>query len=135
MFLCMRMCPFSFLIIHSFCFCHSGSDSDVMVSRYSVHLKRSDLRTLKCNAWLNDEAVNFFINTLAERAASPGWEREGCRIYTQSTFFYQQLSCHDKPPYYDYSGVKRWTRRFVSPPVFVVFNTHHTMQSGGHFCS
>lgn len=84
-------------------------DSTVLGEVENVQLCAKDLRTLQGNTWLNDEVVNFYCALLRERSQEQ--LQRGARapsLHVFSSFFWTRLTA--APPYYDYAGVRRWTK-------------------------
>lgn len=79
-----------------------GSESDVVVSKYNVELRRRDIRTLDGLTWLNDEVMNFWVSILADH-----FRRTSQHFY--NSFFYSKLTEHGT---YTYANVRRWARKF-----------------------
>ncbi len=78
----------------------------------------NDLRLLKPNTWINDEIVNSYMELLCRRGEKFSSEKFGpkyAKIKAMSSFFYSRLFAENKVTgqfEYDYSRVRRWTRRF-----------------------
>lgn len=97
----------------------------------------SDLQLLKPNTWLNDEIVNSYMELIFRRAEKSNMEAETSgekalpKIRCLSSFFYAKLfeksraqGCH----VYDYTRVRRWTRKFdifAHDMVLVPINQHN----------
>lgn len=71
---------------------------EVLVSGFSIDLRRRDFLTLRPFCRLNDEIVNFYISLVTA-------ERVGQGVYAFNTFFYSLLRDGG------YGRVKTWTRR------------------------
>ncbi|KAH8401080.1 hypothetical protein KR009_002875 [Drosophila setifemur] len=80
----------------------SGPDSEVLVTKFHLDIKRSDIHTLLGSNWLNDEVINFYMNLIAERSQQRMTLLP--KVYAMSTFFLPRLL--DK----GYDGMSRWTR-------------------------
>lgn len=98
----------------------------------NVPVKGEDLKRLVPNEWLNDEIVNAYMGLIKERsirydeeAAAAATAAEGGgnpanakkrrpRSQTMASFFYAKLCELDRDgtPSYDYTRVRRWTRKF-----------------------
>ena len=86
------------------------SQAELVATIGKLTLRRADMRCLIGGAWLTDEVVNFYFETLKARqrrneSARPGKQRTA---YFFSTFFFARLY-HDRMAY-DFAKVQRWTR-------------------------
>ncbi len=81
----------------------SGARPDVvLVTAFSIDIKRKDLDTLKGLNWLNDEVINFYMNMICERSKEhDNWPN----VYAYNTFFYSKIIQSGHAP------VRRWTRK------------------------
>ena len=61
---------------------------------------------LQPKTWLNDEVINFFMELLKGRSSS---RDDLPRVHFFNTMFYAKLTKEGSS--YDYTGVKRWTRK------------------------
>ena len=67
------------------------------MDKYNVALKRKKFICLRDGTWLNDEVINFMMET---------HQREGVCVF--NSFLYSMLMQNDV---YDYKRVRRWTKR------------------------
>ncbi|CBN77616.1 conserved unknown protein [Ectocarpus siliculosus] len=110
---------------------NSGPDHEVLVNAFNASLTRRDLKCLRPYTWLNDEVVNMYMQLLSCRdkelcKANPS--RRQSHFFT--SFFLTKLKGMDCK--YNYTGVKRWTRRvkvFEMDKIFVPVNV-----SNAHWC-
>ena len=86
------------------------SQAELVATIGKLTLRRADVRCLIGDAWLTDEVVNFYFETLKARQRSNESARLGKQrtAYFFSTFFFARLY-HDRMAY-DFSKVQRWTR-------------------------
>ncbi len=87
----------------------SGPPGEILVRAFNVELSRQKLRCLKIGTWLDDEAVNIYMQLLKKR------DDELCsKISTRrhshffNSFFIEKLIGEGT---YNYRGVKRWTKK------------------------
>lgn len=75
----------------------------VLISKFSLNITRTDIRTLTGSCWLNDEIINFYMNLLTDRSQ----RKEGKlpSVYAMNTFFVPRLLQNG------HGAVKRWTRK------------------------
>mmetsp|Transcript_31323 Transcript_31323/g.57426 ORF Transcript_31323/g.57426 Transcript_31323/m.57426 type:complete len:408 (-) Transcript_31323:23-1246(-) len=85
----------------------NGDPQEVVVSKFSVDLTRSQLSCLAPCSWLNDEVVNFYCKLLQERCDQA---HTGPSCWFTNTFFWPKLAGQDGKTY-SYKDVKRWTIR------------------------
>eukprot|EP00475_Leptophrys_vorax_P022447 TRINITY_DN30603_c0_g1_i1.p1 TRINITY_DN30603_c0_g1~~TRINITY_DN30603_c0_g1_i1.p1 ORF type:complete len:452 (+),score=104.59 TRINITY_DN30603_c0_g1_i1:12-1367(+) len=80
----------------------------VLIHRFGVEITAELASCLKDGAWLNDEVINFFFDLLSERSQRR-IEQDPChpKCVFLNSFFYTKLSENG----YNFSGVKRWTKR------------------------
>ncbi|CAL9185830.1 ubiquitin-like-specific protease ESD4 [Musa acuminata AAA Group] len=71
----------------------------------NIHITREVLQCLSCNAWLNDEVINLYLELLKEREKREPKKFLKCHFF--STFFYKKLISGRNG--YDYKAVRRWT--------------------------
>ncbi|EAN31525.2 Ulp1 protease catalytic domain protein [Theileria parva strain Muguga] len=76
----------------------------VLVDKFGIEITKSNISCLFSNNWLNDEIINFYLQLLQD--TNDGVVPD---CYYFSTFFYERLSGSESS--YDYSSVRRWTRR------------------------
>ncbi|KAI3403776.2 hypothetical protein KGF56_003411 [Candida oxycetoniae] len=86
------------------------------VVKYSIELVAGDIQTLKDNRWLNDNAIDFYINLIMQEIP---------RIFGWTTHFYTTLEERG------YKGVERWAKRkkldlFTMEKILVPVNIHNT---------
>lgn len=81
-----------------------ASPDEVVVSRFSVDVKKSQLECLRPGEWLNDEVINFYYKLLQERSKS---KKEGPKCWFPNSFFWTKLSGNTKE--YNFKEVRRWT--------------------------
>ncbi|EDV99675.1 sentrin-specific protease 2 isoform X2 [Drosophila grimshawi] len=100
-----------------------GKPDKVLISKFSLSIKREDIRTLTGSCWLNDEVINFYMNLLTDRS-----QRKDTlpSVYAMNTFFVPRLL-------QGYSNVRRWTRKVdifskdIIPVPVHVSNVHWCM--------
>ncbi|XP_016954570.3 uncharacterized protein LOC108027574 isoform X2 [Drosophila biarmipes] len=80
---------------------YGGSEDEVLVVKFNMHIHRRDILSLKDTEWLNDEIINFYMCLLTDRSAKP----ELPNVYAMNTFFVPRLLQAG------HAGVKRWTRK------------------------
>uniref|UniRef100_A0A182W1W2 Ubiquitin-like protease family profile domain-containing protein n=1 Tax=Anopheles minimus TaxID=112268 RepID=A0A182W1W2_9DIPT len=78
--------------------------NQVVVEKFNLRITGNDLVTLQDLNWLNDAAINFYMELLRERSELKR-EQGLPKVYTMNTFFLPQLLKMG------YSGVRRWTRK------------------------
>jgi len=100
-----------------------GNPSELLAELNNIPVTREKVLCLRPGEWLNDEVINFFMELLKGRtaarsgaaaaAASASGEASGeaalPRVHFFNTLFYAKLTKDERG--YDYSGVKRWTRK------------------------
>jgi len=84
-----------------------GSPGEVLSSRFSVDVKRSQLECLRPGEWLNDEVINFYFKLLQERCKRDKAPR---RCWFTNSFFWPKLSGKDHKEY-NFKEVRRWTTK------------------------
>jgi len=84
-----------------------GKPGEVLASRFSVDLKRSQLQCLRPGEWLNDEVINFYFKLLQERTRRPEAPR---RCWFTNSFFWPKLSGKGHAEY-NFKEVRRWTTK------------------------
>uniref|UniRef100_A0A7S1T4D5 Ubiquitin-like protease family profile domain-containing protein n=1 Tax=Compsopogon caeruleus TaxID=31354 RepID=A0A7S1T4D5_9RHOD len=92
-----------------------GRGSEVLVEIPAAHiaLRRNDLRRLQGTGWLDDEVINAYFSLLNQRnlqRLARGQIDTVVRIFAFNTFFFTRITQGNKN-IYDYSGVRRWTRK------------------------
>ncbi len=94
----------------------SGPPGEILVRAFNVELSRQKLRCLKIGTWLDDEAVNLYMQMLKKR------DDELCLKVTKrrrshffNSFFIEKLIGGGT---YNYGGVKRWTQKAKIDNVF-----------------
>lgn len=80
----------------------NGHADDVIITKFNLSIKRSDLLTLIGTEWLNDEVINFYMNLLVERSAN---NSHLPKVHCMNTFFIPNLMSRG------HAGVRRWTRK------------------------
>lgn len=104
---------------------------EVVIDKFNIDMTRYKIGCLRRATWLNDEVVNFYMSMLQERDERLCTETPG-RLSSHyfSSFFLTKLLERDT---YNYSNVKRWTKKFdvlskdkIFCPVNIS-NTHWTM--------
>ena len=83
----------------------SASADEVIIDKFRVLFKLSDLLRLKQEVWLNDEIINFYMKLCEERERSLSASR---RNIFMNTFFYSMLVDYGKG--FNYANVKKWFR-------------------------
>lgn len=107
------------------------SNGSIVIDKFNIDMTREKFVCLRPGAWLNDEAINFYMCMLQERddalcKANP--KRRGSHYF--NSFFMTKLREANK---YSYGQVKRWSKKFDSfakDKIFVpinIQNTHWTM--------
>eukprot|EP00941_MAST-03F_sp_MAST-3F-sp1_P003790 g3790.t1 len=110
-----------------------GSPNEVLVEKFKIPITRSDIKTLRPGAWLNDEVLNFYMEILQERnkqqlgkASGPeGKMTPDCHFFL--SYFFTKLVFG--PTGYCYSNVRRWTRKvdlFKKDIILVPINLHNS---------
>lgn len=74
---------------------------EIVVSAFGLHLRVSDMNTLKEGIWIDDEVINMYMNLLIDRGTQPGYPE----VYAYNTFFYSE-----KLIIGGHFSVRRWTR-------------------------
>lgn len=99
-----------------------GPPDELIISKFKLSIKRTDILTLKGLTWLNDQVINFYMNLIQERSKK---NTRLPKIYCMNTFFIPALS-------HGYKHVSRWTKNedifeydFIFVPVHV---------GGNHWC-
>lgn len=106
----------------------------IIIEKFNIPFTQRLMTCLRPCTWLNDEVVNFYMHMLKERDTSlcelhPN-ERTPSHFF--NSFFMQKLLEFSKTGY-DYSQVKRWTKKvdlFEMDKVFFpinISNSHWTM--------
>ncbi|KAI9364484.1 hypothetical protein DFJ73DRAFT_788926 [Zopfochytrium polystomum] len=99
-----------------------SSGPAIIVTGFSVELKRADIRTLRNGQWLNDEIINFYGELIMERAKNTP---KLPQLHYFNTFFLPTLRDQG------YSMVRRWTRKFdLFAKELVIIPVH----LGMHWC-
>ncbi|XP_032573885.1 sentrin-specific protease 2 [Drosophila sechellia] len=75
---------------------------EVIVTKFKLDIRGSDIKILTDGAWLNDIIINFYMNLLTERSEKRSGQVPS--VYAMSTFFVPRLLQSG------FDGVKRWTR-------------------------
>eukprot|EP00938_MAST-03A_sp_MAST-3A-sp1_P006484 g6484.t1 len=83
--------------IARFAFDESKDDSEELAQIGKQYVTRKKIRCLADGEWLNDEVINFMMET---------HQREGVCVF--NSFLYSMLMQNDV---YDYKRVRRWTKR------------------------
>jgi len=83
-------------------------ESEVINEVDNVPVTREKILCLQPREWLNDEVINFFMGLLKARSAASA---QLPKSHFFNTMFYAKLSGVGGAGVYDYTGVKRWTRR------------------------
>jgi hypothetical protein len=104
---------------------------EVLIDKYNIDMTKEKFLCLKPVTWLNDEVINFYMNLLQERDTKFINAKEKTRSshYFNSFFFTKLLENR----VYNYSNVKRWTKKFdifEKEKIFIpvnLNNTHWTM--------
>jgi len=104
----------------------SGSGDTVLVTKFNIEIKRSDLIRLQPNGLLNDEIVNFYMGLLKSRE-DRNTELPRCHFF--NSFFYDKLSKIRTG--YDFSSVERWTK---SIDLFSFDKIIIPIHKGNHWC-
>jgi sentrin-specific protease 1 len=93
----------------------------------NIPIRVSDIQLLRPNCWLNDEVINGYMELLKQRSMRHEEElfqaeakgvplnKRWPRVQILTSFFYAKLFENDPKTSrltYDYSRVRRWTRRF-----------------------
>ena len=81
----------------------SPADEIIIIDKFRVSFKHSDLLRLKPETWLNDEIINFYMKLCEERENASSGSRHNIFM---NTFFYSMLVDHGKG--FNYANVKRW---------------------------
>ncbi|KAJ1550328.1 hypothetical protein HK096_007552, partial [Nowakowskiella sp. JEL0078] len=63
--------------------------SGVLIDKFNIEIRRSDIGTLEDGKWLNDEVINFYGNMIMERSNSN--KEKYPHIHIFNTFFYSTL--------------------------------------------
>lgn len=91
-----------------------ANPNEVLISKFSIDIKRRDMLTLDGLNWLNDEIINFYMNLIMQRGKKPQWPA----AYAMNTFFYPKLKDQG------YDSLKRWTKKvdvfahdFIAVPI------------------
>ena len=87
-----------------------GSKDEILGNVGKQDILRSDLLRLKGKTWLNDEIINAYMILLSERNIRDMEGGTTGRVHFFNSYFYQKLA-GDNGDQYDYSSVRRWTRR------------------------
>ena len=82
-----------------------ASADEIIIDKFRVSFKHSDLLRLKPEVWLNDEIINFYMKLCEERERTSS---VGRRSIFMNTFFYSMLVDHGKG--FNYANVKKWFR-------------------------
>eukprot|EP01114_Cavostelium_apophysatum_P018007 TRINITY_DN5479_c0_g1_i1.p1 TRINITY_DN5479_c0_g1~~TRINITY_DN5479_c0_g1_i1.p1 ORF type:complete len:615 (-),score=139.27 TRINITY_DN5479_c0_g1_i1:51-1895(-) len=100
------------------------SDDERIVSEgFGIPIKKSDIYRLRPGEWLNDELVNFYMNILMERSEK---KPDLPKIFAFNSFFYPLLERK-----YDYSRVRRWTKK---ADIFEMSRVIVPVHMGNHWC-
>ena len=87
-----------------------GNPSELLAELNNIPVTREKVLCLRPGEWLNDEVINFFMELLKGRAAArSSGDAALPRVHFFNTLFYAKLTKDERG--YDYSGVKRWTRK------------------------
>ena len=100
-----------------------GNPLELLAQLNDIPVTREKMLCLRPGEWLNDEVINFFMELLKGRtaarsgAAAAAASASGAasgeaalpRVHFFNTLFYAKLTKDERG--YDYSGVKRWTRK------------------------
>lgn len=78
----------------------------ILIEKFSIEIKRSDLETLKKLNWLNDEVMNFYFNMIQERSSLID---NYPKVYVYNTFFSSRM-CKEGVAK-AFTMIKRWTRK------------------------
>ncbi len=82
---------------------------EILVRAFNVELSRQKLQCLKVGTWLDDEAVNFYMQMLKKRDEDLCLkDNKRRRSHFFNSFFLEKLTGGGK---YNYGGVKRWTKK------------------------
>jgi Ulp1 family protease len=106
---------------------------DVLIDKFNIDMTYSKFSCLRPAAWLNDEVINFYMSMLQEydsqkHEKDPKLYPLTCHYF--NSFFYSKLLENGS---YNYSNVKRWTKKFdilSKDKIFIpvnLSNTHWTM--------
>lgn len=104
----------------------TGPNSQVLIDKYNIEIRREDLKRLNPGQWLNDELINFYLQLLSEKSkkntVSP------CHFF--NSHFYSLLTAQDTG--FFYNRVAKWTK---SVDIFslakVIFPVH---VGDNHWC-
>lgn len=101
-----------------------GQD-EVVVSKFNIDFCVRDLLTLRSPRWLNDEAINFYMQAISERST----QRHGTlpSLHAFSSFFFPKL--RDR----GYDAVKASTKK-ISPSVLTRDLILFPIHLGMHWC-
>jgi len=89
-----------------------GDSKDIVAMAFGVQLERRGLASLRPGKCLTDEAINFWMEILQERAT-----REGRRHMFLSSFFIQKMH----PPesfYYEYDNIRRYRTKREATTIY-----------------
>ena len=75
------------------------------------------MRTLSPHTYLNDEIINMWLHHIGVASSLP-------RVKMFTTWFYSKLMQIRGKKKFDYSGVKRWTKKFDVFDLNLVFINH-----------
>ncbi|GBG27945.1 Sentrin-specific protease [Hondaea fermentalgiana] len=115
---------------------HNSNEDKILVQKFNVDLFAKQLWCLKGLEWLNDEVINFYLSLLRVRSLEliESGSKPALACYFHLSLFYTKLTENGQ---YDYSRVKRWTKRgfrkcdlFTQDVVFFprnIGNSHWTL--------
>ncbi len=94
----------------------SGPPGEILVRAFNVELSREKLQCLNVGTWLDDEAVNLYMQMLKKRDEKLCLkDNKRRRSHFFISFFFEKLTGGGK---YNYGGVKRWTKKAKIDNVF-----------------
>jgi len=90
----------------------SNGTKMVLLEHLGMGITGSDYNRLRPGGWLTDELINCYMTLLEEREVRLARENKVSfkKCHFMSSFFYVKLMSGSRNVY-DYSGVRRWTRR------------------------
>ena len=84
------------------------SCDEIVIDKFRVSFKHSDLLRLNPGVWLNDEVINFYMKLCEERDKISSKIIEGKPSLFLNSFFYSKLIDHGRG--FKYSNVRKWLK-------------------------
>jgi Ulp1 family protease len=105
----------------------STTSQQVLIDKFNIDMTREKFSCLRPGTWLNDEIINFYMQLLQEKDDNFVTQQKKSKTsHYFNSFFYTKLLENGQ---YQYSNVKRWTKKFdifQKSKIFIPINLHNT---------